>query len=60
MSYKELNRDQILALKQNYLVRTQDGVSYNELAEADNLVSDEELEQEYKNVNFVEGIFKND
>ena len=57
MSYKELNRDQILALKQNYLVRTQDSVSYNELAEADNLVSDEELEQEYKNVNFLEEDF---
>lgn len=57
MSYKELNRDQILTLKQNYLVRTQDNVSYNELAEADNLVSDEELEQEYKNVNFVEEDF---
>ena len=57
MSYKELNRDQILALKQNYLVRTKDNVSYNELAEADNLVSDEELEQEYKNVNFVEEDF---
>ena len=57
MSYKELNRDQILALKQSYLVRTQDNVSYNELAEADNLVSDEELEQEYKNVNFVEEDF---
>ena len=57
MSYNELNRDQILALKQNYLVRTQDSVSYNELAEADNLVSDEELEQEYKNVNFVEEDF---
>lgn len=57
MSYDELNRDQILALKQNYLVRTQDNVSYNELAEADNLVSDEELEQVYKNVNFVEEDF---
>ena len=57
MSYKELNRNQILALKQNYLVRTQDNVSYNELAEADNLVSDEELEQEYKNINFVEEDF---
>ena len=57
MSYDELNRDQILALKQNYLVRTQDNVSYYELAEADNLVSDEELEQEYKNVNFVEEDF---
>lgn len=57
MSYDELNRDQILALKQNYLVRTQDNVSYNELVEADNLVSDEELEQEYKNVNFVEEDF---
>lgn len=57
MSYDELNRDQILALKQNYLVRTQNNVSYNELAEADNLVSDEELEQEYKNVNFVEEDF---
>ena len=57
MSYNELNRDQILTLKQNYLVRTKDNVSYNELAEADNLVSDEELEQEYKNVNFVEEDF---
>lgn len=54
MSYNELNREQILALKQNYL---KDNVSYNELAEADNLVSDEELEQEYKNVNFVEEDF---
>ena len=57
MSYDELNRYQILALNQNYLVRTRDSVSYNELAEADNLVSDEELEQEYKNVNFVEEDF---
>ena len=57
MSYDELNRDQILALQQNYLVRTKDNVSYNELVEADNLVSDEELEQEYKNVNFVEEDF---
>ena len=57
MSYDELNRDQILALKQNYLVRTQNNVSYNELAEADNLVSDDELEQEYKNINFVEEDF---
>lgn len=57
MSYNELNRDQILVLKQNYLVRTKDNVSYKELAEADNLVSDEELEQEYKNVNFVEEDF---
>ena len=57
MSYKELNRDQILDLKQNYLVRTRDNVSYNELAEADILVSDEELEQEHKNVNFVEEDF---
>lgn len=57
MSYDELNRDQILVLKQNYLVRTKDNVSYNELAEADNLVSDEELEQEYKNINFVEEDF---
>ena len=57
MSYDELNRDQILALKQNYLVRTQDNVSYNELVEVDNLVSDEELEQEYKNVNFEEEDF---
>lgn len=56
MSYEELNKNQILALKQNYLVRTQDNISYSELAEADNLVSDEELEQEYKNVNFVEEV----
>lgn len=52
MSYEELNKNQILALKQNYLVRTQDNISYNELAKADNLVSDEE----YKNVNFVEEV----
>ena len=57
MSYDELNRYQILTLKQNYLVRTQDNVSYNELVEVDNLVSDEELEQEYKNVNFEEEDF---
>lgn len=60
MKVKELNKDQILILKQAYLtnVKYEDqGVSYDMLANADKLVSFEELEQEYGGVEFTEEDF---
>lgn len=51
MSFNELTEEQKLELKQNFLTKDHD-VSYGELADADELVSDEELEAEYGHVEF--------
>ena len=40
MTVRELNRDQLIELKQRYLNETKEGVSYYDLANADNIVSD--------------------
>ena len=57
MKLKELNDDQRLQLKQELLRRRLEekgeGVSYDELDNADSLVSDEELEAEYGDTEFV-------
>ena len=54
MTVYELNRDQLIELKQQYLIDTSaDGnVSYGELADADNLVSDEEIFRAAKHIEF--------
>ena len=58
MTLAELSKERRLYLKQNILVgRTVDGVSYGELADADRLVSDEELEQEFGATVFVDEDF---
>lgn len=52
---KQLTAEQITELKQNYLANVAyigEGVSYGELANADELVTMEELEQEYGAVAF--------
>lgn len=76
MTVYELNRSQLIELKQNYLTRLSDegimneviynkpdldeagvGVSYEELADADNLVDDDIIYNEYKDNVFSEDDF---
>ena len=40
MTVHELNRDQLIELKQHYLTETQDSVGYSDLMDADDLVPD--------------------
>lgn len=57
MKLKDLNEDQRLQLKQDLLSRRMDekgeSPSYGELADADTLVTDEELEAEFGDTEFV-------
>lgn len=54
MTVRELNRDQLVELKQQYLIDTSvDGnVSYDELANADELVSDQEIIKVSRHIDF--------
>ena len=62
MKLKELNSEQRLQLKQDILTRRMDekgeSPSYGELADADRLITDEELEAEFGNTEFVPEDFK--
>lgn len=51
MTLKDLSEEQKLELKQAILTRDRD-VSYGELVNADELVTDEELEKEYGGTEF--------
>lgn len=57
MKLKDLNEEQRLLLKQDLLSRRMDekgeSPSYGELADADRLISDEELEAEFGDTEFV-------
>lgn len=52
MSVYKLSNNQLIELKQHYLCEIQENVSYGELCDADNIVSDEEIFSEYGNVEF--------
>lgn len=52
MTLDQLSPEEKLELKQNYLSRNED-VSYGELADADELVTDDQLRKEYGNTDFV-------
>ena len=56
MTFDELNKDQRIQLKQQILVDRNEaigeGTSYGELADADELVSDEDLEARYAGTEF--------
>lgn len=52
MSVYELNKNQLIELKQNYLCEVQENVSYGELCDADNIISDEEIFQAYSCMDF--------
>lgn len=53
----ELKENELTILKQHYLTTTKGGVSWQELADADNLVSMEDLENFYGDTEFVEEDF---
>lgn len=56
----ELNAEQITELKQSYLCNVKykdEGVSWGELTDADELVSMEELEEEYGHISFTDDDF---
>lgn len=57
MSVNELSEEQMLQLKQNYICSSRKNVSYGELADADNLVSDSYIEEIYGSTDFVEDDF---
>ena len=54
LSVFNLSRDQLVELKQNMLVQrdTGEGVSWSELADADSLISDEEVFEEFEGTSF--------
>ena len=58
MTVRELSREQLEILKQDYFVqRHGENISYEELANIDNLVSDDEVFEYYGDVWFVEEDF---
>ena len=59
MSVYELSKNQLIELKQNYLFKRNENISYDKLLDADIIVSDEEIFNEYGNVEFSEDDFFN-
>lgn len=57
MSVNELTRNQLIQLKQHYYFENNESVSWYELANIDELVSDEEIFEEYDYITFVEDDF---
>ena len=52
MSVYELSNNQLIELKQHYLCEVQENVSYGELCDADDIISDEEIFQAYSRTDF--------
>ena len=59
MSVYELSKNQFIELKQNFLFKRDENISYDKLLDADIIVSDEEIFNKYKNVKFSEDDFFN-
>lgn len=57
MKLKDLSKEQIIQLKQRLYCERNENVSYGELADINNLVSNEEIEKEYNDISFVEEDF---
>lgn len=57
MNVRQLSKDQKIELKQNVLIQKKEGVSWNELADADLLVPDAELEDMFEGVEFTDDDF---
>lgn len=57
MSVEQLNREQLTELKEKYYIENNDNVSYFELIDIDNLVSDKEIIEAYQGIVFVEEDF---
>ena len=58
MKVTELNRDQLIDLKQKYLIDLSDETpSWGELYEADSIVTDQTIFEIYEGINFLPGDF---
>lgn len=57
MTVHELNRDRIIQLKQYHLMQDGESVSWLELANADEEVSDEEIFAEFAGTDFTDDDF---
>ena len=57
LTVDELSSEQLTILKQNMYSEINDTVSWSELADIDNLVSDEEVKEYYKDFTFTEDDF---
>lgn len=57
MTVRELSRNQLIELKQNYLTQNNESISQGELANADDIVSDETIFNQYEGVRFTEDDF---
>ena len=57
MKFKDLNREQIEQLKQRYYCDRNENVSYEELADINELVTDKEVEEEFGDIFFTEEDF---
>ena len=57
MSVEELNRDQLIELKQRYLDEIYYGISYDQLASIDSIVPDEVVFNYYEGITFSEDDF---
>jgi len=57
MNLSDLNNEQKIQIKQRILVERQENTSYGELLEADTLVSDEELNEQFGDTFFVDEDF---
>lgn len=61
MTVYELNAEQLQCLKQSYLVQKRDEANepcyMSELADADNLISNDEIYREYEGISFTEDDF---
>lgn len=61
MYVSELNKEQLTELKQSFLAQQNEengeGTSYDELARADSIISDEMIYEAYSGINFTEDDF---
>ena len=53
MQVQDLSAEQLTQLKQEYLQQTNDSISWEELAIADQLISDDFIIEEYSGISFV-------
>lgn len=59
MKVEELNREQLKELKINYLSLNKNNISYEEIANIENIIPDAEILEYYNGVNFTEADFFN-
>jgi len=53
----QLSKDELTELKARHYTETHDSVSYGELSQIDDLVSDQEIKEAYSGIDFVDDDF---